>query len=45
MLAMCHDQRIVREDRGYACANEMQLGMQIPRPELALFRHKFPANT
>lgn len=45
MLAMCHDQRIMREDRGYACANEMQLGMVIPRPELALFRHKLPANT
>lgn len=44
MSALCHDQRIMREDRGYACANEMQLGMVIPRPELALFRHKLPAN-
>lgn len=45
MLAMCHDWRIMREDRGFLCANEMQLGMVIPRPELALFRHKLPANT
>lgn len=45
MLAMSHDQRVMREDRGYLCANEMQLGMIIPKPELALFRHKLPANT
>jgi len=45
MTALCHDERIMREDRGFACANEMQLGMAIPLPELALFRHKLPANT
>lgn len=45
MLSMCHDWRIMREDRGFVCANEMQLGMVIPRPELALFRHKMPANS
>ena len=45
MSALCHDQRIMREDRGFVCANEMQLGMVIPQPELALFRHKLPANT
>ena len=44
MAAMCHDVRIMREDRGFICANEMQLGMQIPPPELALFKHKLPAN-
>ncbi len=44
MMALCHDVRIMREDRGFACANEMQLGMAIPRPELALFRHKIPMN-
>jgi len=44
MTAMCHDVRIMREDRGFVCANEMQLGMQIPPPELALFKHKLPAN-
>lgn len=45
MLALCHDERIMREDRGYACANEMQIGIQIPQPELALFRHKLPGHT
>jgi enoyl-CoA hydratase/carnithine racemase len=40
MIALCHDVRIMREDRGYLCANEVELGMTIPEPELALFRHK-----
>ena len=44
MLALCHDVRLMRSDRGYLCANEMQLGMTIPQPELALFRHKLAAN-
>ena len=42
MFALCHDLRFMREDRGYMCANEMDLGMAIPDPELALFRHKIP---
>ena len=45
MLALSHDVRIMRKDRGFLCANEIQLGMSIPRPELALFRHKVPANS
>ena len=44
MLALTHDVRIMREDRGYLCANEMQLGLSIPRPELSLFKHKIPSN-
>lgn len=44
MAALCHDVRVMRKDRGFACANEMQLGMKIPTPELALFRHKMPAD-
>ena len=44
MFALSHDIRIMREDRGFLCANEMQLGLPIPRPELALFKHKVPAN-
>ena len=43
MIALCHDLRIMREDRGFLCANEVELGMTIPEPELALFRHKIPA--
>ena len=45
MCALCHDIRLMREDRGFACANEVELGMAIPNPELALFRHKLPMNT
>lgn len=40
MMALCHDVRLMRADRGYLCANEIQLGMSIPDAELALFRHK-----
>lgn len=43
MVALCHDVRLMREDRGYLCANEVQLGLTIPAPELALFRHKIGA--
>ena len=42
MCALCHDVRLMRADRGFMCANEMQLGMRIPKPELTLFRHKLP---
>jgi enoyl-CoA hydratase/carnithine racemase len=45
MLALSHDVRIMREDRGFLCANEIQLGLKIPRPELALFRHKIPSHS
>ena len=40
MLALCHDMRVMRADRGFLCANELQLGFKIPDEELALFRHK-----
>ena len=43
MSALCHDVRIARSDRGYLCANEIAIGMTIPLPEVALFRHKIPA--
>ncbi len=43
MSALCHDVRLMREDRGFMCANELQIGMTVPRPEIALFRHKIPA--
>ncbi|MCH9675704.1 MAG: enoyl-CoA hydratase/isomerase family protein [Gammaproteobacteria bacterium] len=44
MIALCHDVRFMRRDRGFICANELDLGMAIPQPELALFRHKIPMN-
>ena len=34
----------MRADRGFLCANEIQLGLSIPDAELALFRHKMSAN-
>jgi enoyl-CoA hydratase/carnithine racemase len=43
MIALCNDVRIMREDRGYLCANELEIGLTIPPPEVALFRHKIPA--
>ena len=43
MIALCHDLRVAREDRGYLCANEVEIGMTIPEAELALFKHKIPA--
>ena len=42
MWALCHDQRVMRQDRGMMCANEVEIGMAIPEPELALFHHKLP---
>ena len=44
MMALCHDVRLMRQDRGFDCANEVEIGMVIPDPELALFQHKLPAN-
>ncbi len=43
MCALGHDVRLMREDRGFLCANELQIGLTIPIPEIALFRHKIPA--
>lgn len=43
MTALAHDVRLMREDRGFICANELQIGMTIPAPEVALMKHKIPA--
>ena len=43
MASLCHDVRIMREDRGFLCANELQIGLTVPGPEVALFKHKIPA--
>ena len=42
--ALTHDVRYMRKDRGFMCANEIEIGMIIPDPEIALFKHKLPAN-
>jgi enoyl-CoA hydratase/carnithine racemase len=44
MLALCHDVRLMRADRGYLCANEIEIGISIPDEELSLFRHKMSAS-
>ncbi len=44
MWALCHDQRVMRSDRGLMCANEIEIGIAMPAPELAIFRHKMPQN-
>jgi len=44
MCALAHDVRLMREDRGFLCANELQIGLTIPEPEVALFRHKLSAS-
>ena len=44
MFSLAHDLRFMRSDRGYLCANEIEIGMLIPDPEIALFRHKLPAH-
>lgn len=44
MVALCHDVRVMRRDRGFLCANELEIGVPIPDPELALFRHKMSAS-
>ena len=38
--ALCHDQRVMRSDRGFMCFNEIELGMVAPKPGLSLMRHK-----
>jgi Delta3-Delta2-enoyl-CoA isomerase len=40
MVALCHDLRVMRRDRGFLCANEVEIDFPIPDFELALFRHK-----
>ena len=44
MFSLAHDLRFMRSDRGYLCANEIEIGMLIPDPEIALFKHKLPAH-
>ena len=39
MYTSCHDYRFQREDRGYQCAVEVEIGVGIPEPEMAMFGH------
>ena len=43
MLAICHDHRVMREDRGYWCLPEVDLGMPFTPGMLALIPAMIPA--
>jgi enoyl-CoA hydratase/carnithine racemase len=43
MLALAHDYRIMREDRGYFCLPEIDLGMPLTEGMTALIQSKIPA--
>lgn len=43
MLALAHDRRAMRPDRGWFCLPEIDLGMQFHPFMLALIRHRLPA--
>lgn len=45
MLAICHDHRIMREDRGYWCLPEVDLGMQFTEGMNALIPARIPPTT
>jgi enoyl-CoA hydratase/carnithine racemase len=45
MLALAHDRRVSRADRGWFCLPEIDLGMQFHPFMLALIRHRLPAAT
>lgn len=42
MLALAHDQRVMRPDRGWFCLPEIDLGMQFHPFMLALITHRLP---
>lgn len=39
MFAVSHDYRLQREDRGFMCAVEIEIGAGFPTPEKFLFKH------
>ena len=45
VLALACDYRIMREDRGWLCLNEVDLGMPIPAPMMALITARLPGST
>ena len=44
MFALGHDYILQRKDRGYLCAPEVAIGVDIPDAELELFRYSMPAD-
>ena len=44
MLALAHDRRVMRDDRGWWCLPEINLGMQFHPFMLALIAHRLPGS-
>jgi enoyl-CoA hydratase/carnithine racemase len=40
MLAMYHDYRVMNPDRGFLCVNELEFGVPLQTPMMAIFREK-----
>ncbi|KAJ5306960.1 hypothetical protein PENANT_c003G04982 [Penicillium antarcticum] len=40
MLAMYHDYRVMNPDRGFLCINELEFGVPLQTPMMAIFREK-----
>ncbi len=45
MLAIAHDRRVMRADRGFWCVNEVLLGMQFTPGMLELLKERLPTTT
>ena len=44
-MALSCDYRLMREDRGWICISEVDVGVPIPPPMMGILREKLPANT
>lgn len=45
MLAMYHDYRIMNPERGFLCVNELEFGVPLQTPMMAIFREKLTPTT
>ena len=45
MHALGHDYRLQNDSRGFLCAPEVMIGIDIPPPELELFRYSMPVHS
>lgn len=44
MLAMAHDFRVMKSDRGWICLPAVELGLTLPKPLLEILRRKMQIN-
>ncbi|KAJ5591991.1 uncharacterized protein N7459_002360 [Penicillium hispanicum] len=45
MLAMYHDYRVQNAEKGFLCVNELEFGVPLQTPMMAIFREKLPPTT